>query len=1229
ENRRLFSQFQPNTFWDPADPADVHQDHKAILFGQVALGSAVTELIERFGVRPSAVIGYSLGETAGLVATRAWTARDEMLRRVNDSTLFTEDLAGECKAVRRAWKLPSHKTVDWALGIIDRPAKVVRAAMQDHKKVYSLAVNTLQECVVGGDVHAVERLVKKLDCEFFPLQGVTTVHCEVAKEVQVPYRDLHLLDTTPPRGIRYYSGAWGTAYNVSRESAADSVLAQAIYGIDYPKMLEAAYYDGARVLLEMGPGASCTRMIGEILRGRPHLTKALCYAGQDPVSLVLRCLAALIADRVAVDLSVLYGQETFAMGLAPRPKPTDTIRINIGGAAFTVPAPPVRPRLHPAARTRELEVAKGPPPWFPAFPTEGDIETGPAEYDFGDLVGEWERVEHSKADAHAAYLRFSEAATAALADAITIQLEWHGLPAHAATPDALTPFQPARLATSPRSTTSMPNIPLALDRNQCLEFAVGSIAKVLGPAFAPIDAHPRRVRLPDEPLMLVDRVLTIEGEPRSMTHARIVTEHDVRPGAWYLDNGRIPTCIAVEAGQADLFLSGYLGIDFETRGHAVYRLLDAVITFHAPLPEAGRTIRYDIRIERFFRQGETHLFRFNFDATVDGRPVLTMRDGCAGFFTAAALAAGQGIVRTQLDLRQRPGVKPQDWRDLVPLGRESYSDEQLDAFRRGDLAACFGLAFANLPIRTAAGLPGGRMKLVDRILDFDPAAGRYGMGVIRGEMDVYPDDWFLTCHFVDDRVMPGTLMYECCLHTFRVMLARMGFVAESGQVTHGPVPGVRSQLKCRGQVIESTEKVVYEIELKEIGFGPDAYAIADALMYADGKPIVEIADLSVQLTGVSREYLEELWSSTTRPMQSKSVVFANDSIIAFAVGNPSDAFGDRYRVFDRDRKIARLPGPPYKFLDRITRTDHPQWKMGPGGEIEAEYDVPPGEWYFEAERQGHMPFAILLETALQPCGWFGAYMGSALTSNTDLRFRNLGGRAIQHVAVTPDIGTLTTRVKCTNVSRSGGMIIQNYEHDMRAGPRQIYSGDTYFGFFSADALANQVGLRDANVYQPNEKERSVSTPFPFSDAAPFPDDMLRMVDVVDVFDPNGGPHGLGFLRAVKDVVPSDWFFKAHFYQDPVWPGSLGIEAFVQLLKYAAVERWRVSEHPRIESLAIGEEHRWTYRGQVLPTDHRVTVTAAITRVDDARHILWGEGYLSVDGRTIYHMQDFAVRIVEP
>src|SRR5262249_25971767 len=134
---------------------------------------------------------------------------------------------------------------------------------------------------------------------------------------------------------------------------------------------------------------------------------------------------------------------------------------------------------------------------------------------------------------------------------------------------------------------------LALDRQQCLEFAVGSIGAVLGAEYAAIDAPPTRVRLPHEPLMLVERIVVIQGEKKSMTRGRVITEHDILPGAWYLDAGKIPPCIAIESGQADLFLSGYLGIDFVTKGLAVYRLLDATVTFHRGLPGPGEVIRYD------------------------------------------------------------------------------------------------------------------------------------------------------------------------------------------------------------------------------------------------------------------------------------------------------------------------------------------------------------------------------------------------------------------------------------------------------------------------------------------------------------------------------------------------------------------------------------------------------------------------------------------------------------
>ncbi|TAJ91585.1 MAG: type I polyketide synthase [Gammaproteobacteria bacterium] len=1185
ENGQLAAQFAGGGFW--RDNAGDDFDCRDFIFGQVWFGTFMSDVIRLFGIEPEAIIGYSLGETAGLFATRAWTDRDLMLQRIKGSRLFTHELAGPCEAARRLWGAHDDEPIQWQTGVVPVPADRLREALQGKSRVYLSIVNTDTECVIGGERRAVQELVAALGCNFHPVEGVTSVHCEVARSVAKEYRDLHLFPTTPPAGVRFYSGILGRAYPVDQDSAADSIVGQAVAPFDFTRVIRSAWDDGIRTFIELGPGATCTRMIGQILNDRPHRAQAISARGQNEVLNILRALAFLRASGRPVDLAPLYpARETL------RDPWEGHARISI-----STTQPEIRLPL-PALRDQPARVA-------------AQADTGIAQ-----ILTAFQRVEAAKAESHAAFLRVANGITTTLAQAYALQREIGG--------GAAVPVESGPQLSAVTQTSDMRR-EVRFDRGQCLEFARGSIGRMLGPDYAASDVHPTRVRLPDEPLMLVDRILTVEGEPHALGTGRVVTEHDVLPGAWYLDHNRIPTCIAVEAGQADLFLSAWLGIDERTRGLAVYRLLDAEITLHGPLPQPGQTIRYDIHIDHFFRQGETWLFRFHFDGTVDGKPLITMRNGCAGFFSAAELEAGRGIVLTRLEQQPQPGKRPADWKQLAPMRRERYDAAQVEALRRGDLADCFGPDFARLPLKQPSGLPGGRMTLVHRVLDLDPEGGRYGIGLITGEADIGTDDWFLTCHFVDDRVMPGTLMYECCLHTLRVFLMRLGWVGETAEAAYEPMPGVSSRLKCRGQVIPGTRTVQYAITLKEYGYDATGtpYAIADALMSADGRPIVQMSDMSLRLSGLQRDRIEALWAKASGesehvPTSPGKALFDQASITEFAIGKPSLAFGDRYRVFDDKRVIARLPRPPFQFLDRIVAIENCRpWELRPGGEIVAEYDVPPEAWYFREARRPHMPFAVLLEVALQPCGWLAAYLGSALTSEVDLCFRNLGGSARQLLPVGPDAGTLSTRIRITRASASGGMLIQNYDFEV-SGPRGvIYQGDTYFGFFSREALANQVGLREvslANIPAGSEGCEYPSDP-------PFPGPMLRMIDAIDHYDPKGGARGLGLIQGSVRVNPGAWFFKAHFHQDPVWPGSLGLESFLQILEYAARRHWADAG-----AMQLTGTHQWTYRGQILPTDSKVTVQAEITALDHAARSLSADGLLSVDGRIIYRMQDFQLKL---
>jgi 3-hydroxymyristoyl/3-hydroxydecanoyl-(acyl carrier protein) dehydratase len=143
--------------------------------------------------------------------------------------------------------------------------------------------------------------------------------------------------------------------------------------------------------------------------------------------------------------------------------------------------------------------------------------------------------------------------------------------------------------------------------------------------------------------------------------------------------------------------------------------------------------------------------------------------------------------------------------------------------------------------------------------------------------------------------------------------------------------------------------------------------------------------------------------------------------------------------------------------------------------------------------------------------------------------------------------------------------------------------------------------------------------------------MLLVLDRVTGYWPEGGRAGLGRLRAEKDVDPGEWFFRAHFFQDPVQPGSLGVQAMCQLLQWYLVERGATDglPRPRFEPIMTGRAVIWRYRGQVAPADRLVTVEMEVTGTGEdgtGRHAI-ADGWLWVDGRRIYHVSGLAMRVV--
>lgn len=769
--------------------------------------------------------------------------------------------------------------------------------------------------------------------------------------------------------------------------------------------------------------------------------------------------------------------------------------------------------------------------------------------------------------------------------------------------------------------------------------ASGTISDYFGEWFKPLDQYARLIRMPEPPLLLADRVMKIAAIPGSLKKGTIWTETDVKEDAWYLHHGRMPAGIMIESGQADLLLASWLGFDLYNQGKRVYRLLGCELSYHGELPEPGDTLCYDIHIDGQAKQGDIRLFFFHYDCRINGELRLKVRHGQAGFFTDEELEESGGVLwepAVENDILARQHAAPH-----LHCAQTTFTRKQLELFAEGRVRECFGDAYAATETHTRTpAISAGKMLFLHEITDFNVTGGPYQRGYIRALQHIQPDDWFFQGHFKNDPCMPGTLMLEAGLQLIAFYLTGLGYTVNKDGWRFEPVTEQTYKLRCRAQVRPTSKQVVYEVFISQVIAEPVPMIFGDLLGTVDGLKAFHTR-IGVRLVPdwpltASHPLLKN--HVETKPVASVAGLnFDYASLLACAFGKPSHAFGEMYKRFDNHRRVARLPCPPYHFMTRITEVQGNIGELKIGAAVECEYDIPSDVWYFADNPANAMPFCVFLEAALQPCGWLGSYMGSALQANEDVFFRNLDGVGNLMQVILPRTGTLRTRVKCSNLSNAAGVSVQQFDVECFIGEQKIYSMQTVFGFFPLDALKNQVGLpvpeteKDL-LKQPSDffidlTKRPVNY---FTLPITLPTGQLLMIDRITGFWPTGGQKALGQLRAEKTVHYSDWFFKAHFFQDPVQPGSLGLEAMNQTLQFYMLHKnmHKNIHDPCFEPLALHMPMIWKFRGQVLPTNKIMQVTLDIMEEgsDDSGVYAIANGALWVDGKRIYEAKNLSLRI---
>ena len=1230
---------------------------------------------EVLGIEPQAAIGYSSGESAALVALGVWNDVTAMSADARASGLFTRDLGGELRAVRRFWARHGIAGERWAGYILSAAPEQVRAMVAGERAVHLTAVCAPGTCVVAGEEQACAAFVERFDpAARIRIQYDLVAHAPELVDVRDRWHALHRRPTTSVPGIRFYRGATGDWYHPTEQTAADAITEQMLSPVDFPAVIERAWQDGVRVFIEQGrprsarigftaswatastsrwPWTRCaTRACGRCRprsrswplrasrcgttrwppisrRLRPGRSRAGERRSACPGACPRRCsnrrhrsthrpLTQLLCTQLLGHPASEYTLMERAPDLASRPSGRQPLVVGRPVPPPHTGLPAGRGGGRAGIRHRRAQAVPG-RPGRRAHPLPGRTRLG--------------------RDAGRGRVRPGPAAIRAVTHA--------AVPAPAAAP-AVTP-----VITPPTTVRPGPRF----DRAQLEHLASGPISDLFGPMFAVQDTDVRQTRMPRPPLLLADRVVGIDAAPGSLGQGVIWTETDVRADAWYLDPaGRMPAGLVVEAGQADLLLISWLGADLRNRGERVYRLLGSDVTFHAAPPGPGQTLSFEIRVTGHVVHGPVRLFFFEYDCHAGDTLLLTVRDGQAGFFNDDELAETGGVLWDASAVSPPPDA-PQD-PPAVRCARSAFDSDAVGALAQGRPDLCFGPGWeaTRAHVRTPR-IGSGRLRLLNEIPVFDPSGGPWGRGYLRAETAVSRDDWFFDGHFHNDPCMPGTLMSDGCLQAVSFFLAACGHTITRDGWRFEPVPGRTARMRCRGQVTPDSRRLTYEVFVREVSADPFPTVIADVLVTVDGVKALHVADCAVRLVP---DWPLEHWrhlgppavQPTAQPVplqqlgglaghrdaepvaEVEGLPLGYASLLACAWGKPTDGLGPMAEAFVGARRGPRLPGPPYHFMSRIIVVEGPYQGMAVGSAVTAEYDVPDEAWYFADNAERTMPAAALMEIALQPCGWLGCYVGSPVQIDAELLFRNLDGDVRVLREVRPGTRVVRTRAEVANVSRAAGMIIETFRIECHADGEPLLAGTAVFGYFLTTAFEQQPGLPPSAA----ERER-LTQPCEHAPALYYPDPerrarqagtMLMMLDRITGYWPEGGAAGLGRLRAEKDIDPGEWFFRAHFFQDPVMPGSLGVEAMCQLLQWYLMERGAAGLiSPRFEPVMTGQPLTWKYRGQVQPADGRLTVELEITEAgqDDRGPYALADGWLWVDGRRIYHVAGLGMRVV--
>jgi PfaB family protein len=267
-----------------------------------------------FRVEPQVHLGYSLGEVSMICAQEVWGDIGALSTNMNASPLFSHKLSGPRETIRAYWSIPENAPIEdsWSVHVLIAPREAVVERLKQEHQVFLTHINTEKELVIAGAPEACRQVIADLQCEAFRAPFNHIVHCPPVYSESDALINLLTVPVSNAPGATFYSTAEYAPLALNSTSLSQGLTEALCQKLDFPKLVERAYADGARLFIELGPGSNCTRWIGEILKTQEHATVFLNRRNVGDHLSILKALAKLLSHRVPLDLSPLYKYKSTA-----------------------------------------------------------------------------------------------------------------------------------------------------------------------------------------------------------------------------------------------------------------------------------------------------------------------------------------------------------------------------------------------------------------------------------------------------------------------------------------------------------------------------------------------------------------------------------------------------------------------------------------------------------------------------------------------------------------------------------------------------------------------------------------------------------------------------------------------------------------------------------------------------------------------------------------------------